>query len=61
MKEFEIFVSAAYITSGGSKEYNCFHEYVEAPTAAAAKKALRASLKADGYICIEMDAPIEVR
>ena len=60
MKTFEIFVSASYI-SAGSEHSNCFKEYVEAPTAAAAKKALRASLKADGYICIEMDAPIEVR
>ena len=58
MKTFEIFVSASYIVAG-SKHSNCFKEYVEAPTAAAAKKALRASLKADGYICIEMDAPIE--
>jgi hypothetical protein len=60
MKTFEIFVSASYIVSG-SKHSNCFKEYVDARSAAEAKKALRASLKADGYICIKMDAPIEVR
>lgn len=60
MKNFEIFVSASYI-SAGSTYSNCFKEYVEARTAAEAKKSLRAALKADGYICIEMDAPIEVR
>jgi hypothetical protein len=61
MKTFEIFVSAGYITDGGSKESNCFKEYVEAKTAADAKKILRSELKADGYICIKMDDPIEVR
>lgn len=60
MKNFEIFVSASYI-SAGSKHSNCFKEYVEARTAAEAQKSLRAALKADGYINIEMDAPIEVR
>lgn len=60
MKEFEIFVCASYVTDGGSKYSNCFKEYVEARTAAEAKKALRASLKADGYINIKMDEPIEV-
>ena len=60
MKTFEIFVSACYTTYGGSVASNCFKEYIEAPTAAEAKRILRASLKADGYICIEMDEPIEV-
>lgn len=60
MKTFEIFVSASYITDGGSKESNCFKEYVDANTAAEAKKNLRAELKADGYINIKMDEPIEV-
>lgn len=60
MKEYEIHVSASYITSGGSKEWNCFKEYVNAPTSAEAKKILRAELKAEGYKNITMDA-IEVR
>lgn len=61
MKTFEIFVCASYITDGGSKESNCFKEYIEAKNAAGAKKNLRAQLKADGYVCIEMDEPIEVQ
>ena len=60
MKEFEIHVSASYVTSGGSKEWNCFKEYVNAGTAAEAKKILRAELKAEGYKNITMEA-IEVR
>ena len=28
MKEYEIHVSASYTTSGGSKEWNAFTEYV---------------------------------
>ena len=56
MKEFEIHVSESYITDGGSEEWNCFKEYVTANTAAEAKKALKAELKADGYRHIEMDA-----
>lgn len=60
MKEFEIFVSASYTTDGGTEASNCFKEYVNAKTAAEAKKILRASLKADGYKNIKMDEPIEV-
>lgn len=60
MKEFEIFVCASYIADDGSEYSNCFKEYVEAPTAAEAEKSLRASLKADGYDCVEMAEPIEV-
>lgn len=56
MKTYEIHVSASYVTDSGSREWNCFREYVEAATAAAAKKALRAELKAGGYKNIEMDA-----
>lgn len=53
MKEFEIKVFAGY-THGGEKYFNAFKEYVEAPSAAAAKKALRAQLKAEGYTNIEL-------
>lgn len=60
MKTFEIFVSASYTTDGGSVESNCFKEYIEAKTAAEAKKNLRAALKKDGYKNIKMDEPIEV-
>ena len=56
MKEYEIHVSASYTTSGGSKEWNCFKEYVRANSAAEAKRILKAELKADGYRNITMDA-----
>ena len=56
MKEYEIHVCASYITSGGSKEWNCFKEYVSADSAAEAKRNLKAELKADGYHNITMDA-----
>jgi len=49
MKEYEIKVSASYITDGGSKEWNAFKEYVTAKTPAEARKILRAELKAEGY------------
>lgn len=56
MKTFEIHVSASYVTDGGSKEWNAFTEYVEANSAAEAKKILRAELKEDGYRNITMEA-----
>ena len=56
MKEYEIHVSASYTTSGGSKEWNCFTEYVNANTKAEAKRILKEQLKADGYHNITMDA-----
>ncbi len=56
MKEYEIHVSANYKTSGGSIEWNAFTEYVNANSAAEAKRILRAELKAEGYRRIEMDA-----
>ena len=60
MKTFEIFVSASYITDGGSEHCNCFKDYVQADNAAAAKKSLTAALNAEGYDNIEMSEPIEV-
>ena len=59
MKEFQIFVSASYITEGGSKEHNCFKEYIEANNAKEAKNILKTELKSDGYKNIEMEV-IEV-
>ena len=56
MKEYEIHVSASYTTCGGSKEWNAFKEYVEAASAAEAKRILKAQLKADGYHNITMEA-----
>ena len=56
MTEYEIKVSASYITDGGSKEWNCFKEYIEARTAAEAKKILRAELRKEGYRNITMEA-----
>lgn len=55
MKEFQIFVSASYITDGGSKEWNAFKEYTKANSATEAKRNLKAELKADGYKNIEME------
>lgn len=59
MKEYEIHVCASYRTDGGSKEWNCFKEYVNADTAAEAKRILKAQLKEEGYHNITM-AAIEV-
>lgn len=56
MKEYEIHISASYMTSGGSKEWNCFIEYVFAKTAAEAKRIKRQELKEDGYRNISMEA-----
>jgi hypothetical protein len=49
MREFEIKISASYITSGGSKEWNAFKKYVVAKDTNEAKRKLKAELKADGY------------
>ena len=56
MKEYEIHVSASYVTDGGRKEWNAFTEYVEAKSAAEANRILKAELKAEGYHNITMDA-----
>lgn len=56
MTEYEIHVSASYRTSGGTIEWNCFTEYVEAESEAAAKARLREELKQQGYRAIKMDA-----
>lgn len=56
MTEYEIHVSASYKTSGGTIEWNCFTEYVEAESKAEAKTRLREELKQQGYRAIKMDA-----
>ena len=56
MKEYEIHVCASYKTQGGSKEWNCFKEYVYADTAAQAKRNLKAQLREQGYHNITMAA-----
>ena len=56
MTEYEIHVSASYRTSGGTIEWNCFTEYVEAESEAEAKARLREELKQQGYHVIKMDA-----
>ncbi len=56
MKEYEIHISASYNTDGGTKEWSYFTEYVNASSAAEAKRIKKAELKADGYHNITMDA-----
>ena len=56
MKEYEIHVSASYRTDGGSKEWSYFKEYINANTAAEAKRILKAQLKEDGYHNITLAA-----
>ena len=56
MKEYELHISASYITSGGSKEWICFTEYRTANSAAEAERIIRAELKSDGYRNITIDA-----
>ena len=58
MQEYEIHVFASYITSGGSKEWNAFKEYITAKSPAEARKLLKAELKAEGYHNITMSDTI---
>lgn len=55
MKEYEIHVSANYMTSGGTEEGNYFVEYVTAEDAAEAERIKMTELEAAGYYNIEMD------
>lgn len=48
MKTYEIHISASYMVNG-SKEWNCFKEYIEAKNTTEAKKIIRSELKSDGY------------
>ena len=56
MKEYEIHVSVTYTSQGGTKEYDSFMEYVSAKNAAEAKKIVRATLKAEGFKVLTMEA-----
>ena len=56
MKEYEIHVSVSYTSQGGTREYDCYLEYVKAHDAAEAKKILRAGLNAGGYEVLNMEA-----
>ena len=55
MKEYEIHISANYMTDGGTEEGNYFVEYVTAEDAAEAKRINATELEAAGYYNIEMD------
>ena len=49
MKEYEIHVSVAYTTAGGTTEGSYFVEYVAAKNIAEVERILRAELKDAGY------------
>ncbi|MGI6014314.1 MAG: hypothetical protein ACOX7K_08590 [Oscillospiraceae bacterium] len=55
MKEYEIHISASYITSGGSEEWTYVTEHVMACSAEEAKQIKLNELKTDGYSNITMD------
>ena len=55
MKEYELHISASYLTSGGSGEWTCFTEYRTANSDAEAERIIRAELKSDGYRNITID------
>ena len=55
MVEYEIHISASYMTDGGTEEGGYFVEYVIAENAAEAEQIKTAELKAAGYYNIEMD------
>ena len=55
MKEYEIQISANYMTSGGSEEGAYFIEYVVADSMAEAEQIKTAELKATGYYNIKLD------
>lgn len=55
-REYEVQVSASYITEGQSKAWNCFKEYIVAGSEKEAKAICKAMLKAEGYKNISMEA-----
>ena len=55
MKEYEIHISANYMTDGGTEEGNYFVEYVIAENATEAERIKTAELKAAGYYNIGMN------
>lgn len=56
IKEYEIHVSVAYTTAGGTTEGSYFVEYVAAKNIAEVERILRAELKDAGYKNINLDA-----
>ena len=54
MVEYEIHISANYMTDGGTEEGGYFVEYVIAENAAEAEQIKLAELEAAGYYNIEM-------
>lgn len=58
MKEYEVHSFVTYISEGGTQEYDCYLDYVEASTKAEAKKAIRAQYKAMGVKVISMEANV---
>lgn len=56
MKEYEIHVSVAYTTAGGTTEGSYFMEYVAAKNIAEIARILRVELKDAGYKNINLDA-----
>ena len=55
MKEYELHISASYISSGGAEEGSYFVEYVMALSAEEAQKLKRDELAAGGYYNISID------
>ncbi len=55
MKEYEIHISANYITDGSTEEGGYFVEYVIAENASEAERIKMTELEAAGYYNIEMD------
>lgn len=55
MTEYEIHISANYMTDGATEEGNYFVEYVTAENAAEAERIKVTELEAAGYYNIEMD------
>lgn len=55
MKEYEIHISANYMTGGGSEEGSNFVEYVTTENATEAEQIKAAELEAAGYYNITID------
>ncbi len=55
MTEYEIHISANYMTDGGTEEGSYFAEYVIAENAAEAERIKVTELEAAGYCNIEID------
>lgn len=55
-REYEVHVSASYITEGQTKAWTYFREYVVAASEKEAKAICRDMLRAEGYKNISMEA-----